>query len=71
MPDAAPTSAALRQRRHRERRRAGIFMVPVQVSGAMVEAVIERGYLNEADAHDLDGIGEAIAAAARRGLDLT
>ncbi len=71
MPDAVPTPAAERQRRHRERRRAGIFVVPVQVTCEMVEALIKRGDLDEVDAHDLDCVGEAIAAAARRGLDLT
>ncbi len=71
MPDAAPTPAAERQRRHRERRRAGIFVVPVPITGQMVEALCKRGDLDEADALDLDCVGEAIAAAARRGLDLT
>ena len=60
-----------RQRRHRERRRAGIFVVPVQVTGEMVEALFKRGDLCEADAFDLDCVGKAIAAAARRDLDLT
>ncbi len=73
MPDAipAPASAAERQRQHRERRRAGIFVTPVQITGQMVEALFKRGDLCEADALDLDCVGEAIAAAARRGLDLT
>ncbi len=71
MPDAAPTSAAERQRRHRERRRAGIFVAPVQITCAMLEALFKRGDLCEADALDLDCVGEAIAAAARRDLDLT
>ena len=34
----------------------------------MVEALIKRGDLDEADARDLDGVGEAIAAAARECL---
>ncbi len=70
MPDAAPTSAARRQHRHRERRRAGIFVVPLQVTCEMVEALFKRGDLDEAGARDLDRVGEAITAAARRGLDL-
>ncbi len=37
----------------------------------MLEALIKRGDLDEADARDLDRVGEAIAAAARRDLDLT
>ncbi len=71
MPDHVPTPAAERQRRHRERRRAGIFVVPVQITCEMVEALFKRGDLDEAGARDLDSVGEAIAAAARRGLDLT
>ncbi len=69
--DAAPTPAARRQRRFRERRRRGAFMVPVEVTCEMVEALIKRGDLDEADARDLDCVGEAIAAAARRGFNLT
>ncbi len=69
--DAAPTSAARRQRRFRERRRRGAFMVPVEVTCEMVEALIKRGNLDDANARDLDCVGEAIAAAARRGLNLT
>ncbi len=60
-----------RQRRFRERRRRGVFVAPVEVTGQMVEALVERGDLDEAGARDLDSVGEAIAAAARRGLDLT
>ncbi len=60
-----------RQRRHRERRRAGIFVVPVQVTREMVEALCKRGDLYEADDLNVDCVGEAIAAAARRDLDLT
>ncbi len=71
MPDASTSPAAVRQRRHRDRRRAGIFVAPVQVTGQMVEALFKRGDLCEADALNLDCVGEAIAAAARRGLDLT
>jgi len=67
----ARTSAAERQRRHRERRRHGVFVVPVQVSREMVEALCKWGDLDEADDLDVDCVGEAIVAAARRALDLT
>ncbi len=66
-----PTPAAERQRRHRARRKQGRFVVPVEVTCEMVEALFKRGELCEADAFDLDCVGKAIAAAARRGLDLT
>ncbi len=68
---AAPTFAALRQRRHRERRRHGVFVARVLVTGEMVEALVKRGDMEEASCNELDCVGEAIAAAARRGLDLT
>ncbi len=71
MTGPVPIPDKERQRRHRERRRAGIFVVPVQVTGEMVEALFKRGDLCEADDLDLDCVGKAIAAAARRGLDLT
>ncbi len=68
MPDAAPIPDKERQRRFRERRRRGVFVAPVQVTGEIVEALVKRGDLDEAGARDLDCVGEAIAAAARRGL---
>ncbi len=71
MPGHVPIPDKERQRRHRERRRAGIFVVPVQVTREMVEALCKRGDLDEADDLDVDCVGEAIAAAARRDLDLT
>ncbi len=71
MSDAAPTPAAERQRRHRARRKRGCFVVPVEVTCEMVEALVDRGDVDEANSSDLDYVGEAIAAAARRGLDLT
>ncbi len=71
MPDAVPSPSAERQRRHRERRRTGIFVVPVQVTCEMVETLIKQGDVDEANSSNLDCVGEAIVAAARRGLDLT
>ena len=68
---AAPTPAARRQRRHRARRKLGRFVVPVEVTCEMVEALFKRGGLDEADDFEVESVGEAIAAAARRGLDLT
>ncbi len=71
MTSPAPSPAKERQRRFRERRRRGVFVVPVEVTGEIVEALVKRGDLDEAGARDLDSVSEAIAAAARRGLDLT
>ena len=69
--DAAPTFAALRQRRHRTRRKRGCFVVPVEVTCEMITALVDQGDVDEVNSSDLDCVGKAIAAAARRGLDLT
>ncbi len=69
--DAASTPAARRQRRHRARRKQGRFVVPVEVTCEMVQALVDQGDVDEPNSSDLDGVGKAIAAAARRGLDLT
>ena len=66
-----PSSAAERQRCHRARRRHGVFVVPIEVTGEMVEALVDQGDVDEANSSNLDDVGKAIAAAARRGLDLT
>ncbi len=71
MPDAAPTPAAVRQRRHRFRRKQGRFVVPVEVTCKMVQALVDQGDVDEANSGDPDHVGEAISAAARRDLDLT
>ena len=71
METSEASNGAERQRRHRARRKQGRFVVPVEVTCEMVEALCRRGDLDEADAVDLDCVGEAIAAAARRGLGLT
>jgi hypothetical protein len=46
-------------------------VVPVEVTCEMITALIDQGDVDEAKSADLDHVGEAIAAAARRGLDLT
>ena len=64
------TSAAERQRRHRARRKRGRFVVPVEVTCEMITALVDQGVVDETNSSNLDCVGEAIAAAARRGLDL-
>ncbi len=71
MPDAAPIPDKERKRRHRERQRRGVFVVPVEVTCAMAQALVDQGDVDEANSSDLDCVGKAIVAAARRGLDLT
>ncbi len=69
--DAAPTPAARRQRRHRARRKQGRFVVPVEVTCELITALVDQGDVDEGNSSDLDCVGKAITAAARRGLDLT
>ena len=69
--DAASTPAALRQRRHRARRKQGRFVVPVEVTCAMITALVDQGDVDEVNSSNLGRVGEAITAAARRALDLT
>ncbi len=71
MFDTAPTPAAERQRRHRARRKQGRFVVPVETTGEMIQALVDQGDVDEANSSDLNCVGKAISAAARRGLDLT
>jgi hypothetical protein len=69
--DASPTPAARRQRRHRARRKQGRFVVPVEVTFEIITALVDQGDVDEAKSSDLDCVGKAITAAARRGLALT
>ena len=71
MTGSVPISDKERQRRHRARRKQGRFVVSIETTGEMITALVDRGDLDEAYSSDRDQVGEAIAAAARRGLDLT
>ncbi len=70
-PHSSRRPAAERQPRFRERRRRGVFVVPVEVSSEMLQALVDQGDVNETNSGDLDCVGKAITVAARRGLDLT
>ena len=41
-------------------------MVPVEVTGEMITALVEQGGMDEANSSDLDYVGKAITAALRR-----
>ncbi len=69
--DGAASTPAERQRRHRARRKQGRFVVPVEVTCAMAQALVDQGDVDEANSSTPDCVGEAIAAAARRDLDLS
>ncbi len=67
----ASTPAARRQRRHRARRKQGRFVVPIEVTCEIITALVDQGDVDDANSTDLDCVGKAITAAARRDLDLT
>lgn len=52
-------SAADRQRRHRSRRRAGRLIVPVEVDGAILDALAWQGYTADIET-DRRKLGEAV-----------
>jgi hypothetical protein len=52
--------AAARRKRARDRREAGIMVVPVEVDGPVLDLLIRMGWLKEADAEDPVKVGLAI-----------
>ncbi len=57
---APTTSAAERQRRHRERRRAGVAVYQVEVTQEAKTRLIQRDWLNEAEAQDRESVTTAL-----------
>lgn len=55
------STPAERMRKLRERREAGIRVLPVQISIETVEALVELDYLKVEDAHDFHQISDALA----------
>ena len=60
MPDGAPTSAAERQRRFRERRREGLRRMAGDVPADLVRALVENGWLGPDEANEPRKIGAAL-----------
>ncbi len=69
-PMTADTPGAIRSRRHRERQRRGVCVVPVEVTCEMVEALIRHGDLDEKVASNHKEVGKSIAGAVCRALQL-
>jgi hypothetical protein len=62
--DSAPSPEAIRQKRYRRRQREGVAIVPVAVSDADVDALIEGGWLGEDEASDRHAVSRALRQAA-------
>jgi len=53
-----------RVKRHRQRRRAGLTVLPIAVDlGAVAEFLIDRGFLEAWDDRDRDAVARALATA--------
>lgn len=57
---AEPVSAAERMRRYRERQRAGVRCVPVEVSREVIDALVARGLLDSDSAATDAELGQAL-----------
>ena len=56
--------ASERVKRHRQRRRAGLTVLPIAVDlGAVAEFLIDRGFLEAWDDRDRDAVARALATA--------
>jgi hypothetical protein len=54
---------ATRQQRHRQRKRAGAFVISMEIRRDAIDALIVRGLLAEIDRSDRHAVGAAIAHA--------
>jgi hypothetical protein len=68
--DPAPSAAALRMRRHRERRRDGLRCMTIELRETEVTALIRKGLLNEDVRNDLRAVKTAFYVFLDRTLDL-
>ncbi len=69
-PILTPFFLRRRARRHRERQRRGVYIVTVEITCEMVEALIRHGDLDEGVAYDHNEVGKSIAGAVCRALQL-
>ena len=67
--EAACSAAALRMRRHRERRRDGLRCMTIEVREAEIDALIRKGFLRDDARHDLQAVKKAFYGFLDRTLD--
>ena len=66
MSDAAPSRAAKRQRRHRERKRRGLVLAHAEVPAEVVEALVDHGLLPKGQATEPARLGEALVEVTKK-----
>jgi hypothetical protein len=64
------SAAALRMRRHRERRRSGLRCVTIELRATEIAALIRKGFLKEDGRDDLRAVRRAFYGFLDRTLDL-
>ena len=67
--EAARSAAALRMRRHRERRRDGLRCMTIELRETEIDALIRRGLLEEDTRNDLQAVRTAFYGFLDRALD--
>jgi hypothetical protein len=65
----APSGAALRMRRHRERRRDGLRCMTIELRETEITALIRKGLLNNDARNNLSSVKRAFYAFLDRTLD--
>ena len=58
----APSTAAARMRRHRQRRRDGFRCLMVELRETEIDVLVAKGLLNSETRHDPRGVREALYA---------
>ena len=65
---AAPSAAAERMRRHRQRRRDGLRCLIIELRETEIDALIRKGLLTAENSHDYDSVQSALYAFLDRAL---
>jgi hypothetical protein len=65
---AAPSAAAERMRRHRQRRRDGLRCLMIELRETEIDALIRKGLLEAENRHDYDSVQSAFYAFLDRSL---
>ena len=65
---AAPSAAAERMRRHRQRRRDGLRCLMIELRETEIDALIRKGLLPPGNRHDYDSVQSALYAVLDRAL---
>ena len=68
MTSHVPIPDVERQRQHRDRKRRGLVLAHAEVPGRIVEALVDKGVLREAQATDARAIGKALVDVAEKSV---